>query len=46
MVGRALRGLLNGGHEQNKLIDLIDNFNLGNESEMFNFYDEIWNNQK
>ncbi len=44
MVGRALRGLMNGGHAQNKLIDLIDNFNLGNESEMFSFYDEIWNN--
>lgn len=44
MVGRALRGLMNGGHEQNKLIDLIDNFNLGNESDMFSFYDEIWNN--
>ena len=44
MVGRALRGLMNGGHEQNKLIDLIDNFDLGNESEMFGFYDEIWNN--
>ena len=43
MVGRALRGKLNGGHEQNKLIDLIDNFDLGNESEMFGFYDEIWN---
>jgi DNA repair protein RadD len=46
MVGRALRGVMNGGHEQNKLIDLIDNFNLGNESEMFSFYDEIWNNKK
>jgi superfamily II DNA or RNA helicase len=43
MVGRALRGEKNGGHERNKLIDLKDNFGLGNESEMFNFYDEIWN---
>jgi len=43
MVGRALRGVMNGGHELNKLIDLRDNFNLGNESEMFGFYDEIWN---
>jgi len=43
MVGRALRGEKNGGHATNKLIDLKDNFELGNESEMFNFYDEIWN---
>ena len=43
MVGRALRGEKNGGHKTNKLIDLKDNFGLGNESEMFNFYDEIWN---
>lgn len=44
MVGRALRGELNGGNKKNKLIDLRDNFDLGNESEMFNFYNEIWNN--
>ncbi len=44
MVGRALRGELNGGHATNRLIDLRDNFNLGNESEMFGFYDEIWKN--
>jgi DNA repair protein RadD len=44
MVGRALRGPKNGGNKINKLIDLRDNFNLGNESQMFNFYDEIWNN--
>lgn len=44
MVGRALRGKLNGGNERNKLIDLIDNFSIGNEAQMFNFYDEIWNN--
>jgi superfamily II DNA or RNA helicase len=44
MVGRALRGPKNGGNSINKLIDLRDNFNLGNESHMFNFYDEIWNN--
>jgi superfamily II DNA or RNA helicase len=44
MVGRALRGVKNGGHETNKLIDLRDNFNLGDESDMFGFYDEIWNN--
>lgn len=43
MVGRALRGERNGGHERNKLIDLKDNFGLGTASEMFNFYDEIWN---
>jgi superfamily II DNA or RNA helicase len=45
MVGRALRGKLNGGHEINKIIDLRDNFILGNESDMFGFYDEIWNNK-
>ena len=44
MVGRALRGPKNGGNIINKLIDLRDNFDLGNESQMFNFYDEIWNN--
>ena len=44
MVGRALRGELNGGHQINKLIDLRDNFDLGTESQMFGFYDEIWNN--
>ena len=44
MVGRALRGPKNGGNIKNKLIDLRDNFDLGNESQMFNFYDEIWNN--
>jgi DNA repair protein RadD len=44
MVGRALRGKFNGGNEINKLIDVMDNFNLGDESQMFNFYDEIWNN--
>jgi DNA repair protein RadD len=44
MVGRALRGLKNGGNDTNKLFDLKDNFDLGNEAEMFNFYDEIWNN--
>jgi superfamily II DNA or RNA helicase len=44
MVGRALRGPMNGGNETNKLIDLRDNFNLGTEHEMFGFYDEIWDN--
>lgn len=44
MVGRALRGPKNGGNACNKLIDLRDNFDLGSESQMFNFYDEIWNN--
>jgi DNA repair protein RadD len=44
MVGRALRGPKNGGNTINKLIDLRDNFDLGNESQMFNFYDNIWNN--
>ncbi len=44
MVGRALRGPKNGGNTVNKLIDLRDNFDLGNESQMFNFYDEIWIN--
>lgn len=44
MVGRALRGPLNGGNSQNKLIDLIDNFDFGTETEMFSFYNEIWNN--
>ncbi len=44
MVGRALRGKFNGGNEINKLIDVMDNFHLGNESQMFNFYDDIWNN--
>jgi superfamily II DNA or RNA helicase len=44
MVGRALRGPKNGGNAINKLIDLRDNFDLGSESQMFNFYDEIWNN--
>lgn len=43
MVGRALRGKLNKGHEINKLIDLKDNFLMGSESQMFSFYDQIWN---
>jgi DNA repair protein RadD len=42
MVGRALRGPLNGGNKKNKLIDLQDNWVLGNENMMFNFYNEIW----
>jgi DNA repair protein RadD len=44
MIGRALRGPKNGGNAINKLIDLRDNFDLGSESQMFNFYDDIWNN--
>ncbi len=44
MVGRALRGKMNGGHDVNKLIDLRDNFNLGDETDMFQFYDELWAN--
>jgi superfamily II DNA or RNA helicase len=44
MVGRALRGPKNGGNKVNKLIDLRDNFTFGTESQMFNFYDEIWSN--
>ena len=43
MVGRALRGKLNNGHEVNKLIDVKDNIQMGNVSEMFNFYDDLWN---
>ena len=44
MVGRALRGPKNGGNAVNKVIDLRDNFDLGNEAQMFTFYDQIWNN--
>jgi superfamily II DNA or RNA helicase len=43
MVGRALRGKLNRGNETNKLITIRDNFGLGTENDMFNFYDKIWN---
>ena len=43
MVGRALRGKLNRGNETNKLITIKDNFGLGTENDMFNFYDKIWN---
>ena len=47
MVGRILRGKLQRkntrGSEINKLIDLRDNFGLGTENDMFNFYDQIWN---
>ncbi len=42
MVGRALRGPLNGGNKKNKLIDLKDNWNLGSESIMFDFYNNLW----
>jgi len=42
MVGRALRGPLNGGNKKNKLIDLKDNWNLGSESKMFDFYNNLW----
>lgn len=44
MVGRALRGRLNGGHDENILIDVRDNFVLGQMSDLFNFYNTYWQN--
>lgn len=44
MVGRALRGRLNGGHDENILIDVRDNFVLGQVSDLFNFYNTYWQN--
>ena len=42
MVGRALRGTLNQGNDTNKLFDLKDNFDFGNQSQMINYWDELW----
>lgn len=44
MVGRALRGRLNGGHDENLLIDVRDNFVWGQMSDLFNFYNIYWKN--
>jgi DNA repair protein RadD len=43
MIGRALRGPLNGGNEKNQIIDLIDNIlNLGNPDFLFTYWEEFW----
>jgi superfamily II DNA or RNA helicase len=45
MIGRALRGPLNGGNEANYIIDLIDNFKtLGKPEFQFSYWEEIWDN--
>jgi DNA repair protein RadD len=43
IVGRALRGPLNGGNSENKIIDLIDNIKImGTISTQFSHFDTIW----
>lgn len=43
MIGRALRGPLNGGNEKNYIIDLVDNIsNLGNPDFLFTYWEEFW----
>jgi DNA repair protein RadD len=43
MIGRALRGPLNGGNEKNYIIDLVDNIStLGNPDFLFNYWEEFW----
>ena len=43
MVGRALRGPLNGGNETNYIVDLVDNFSkLGNPDELFTYWEDFW----
>jgi len=43
MIGRALRGPLNGGNEKNYIIDLVDNIsNLGNPDFLFTYWEGFW----
>jgi len=43
MIGRALRGPLNGGNEMNYIVDLVDNIsNLGNPDFLFTYWEEFW----
>lgn len=43
MIGRALRGPLNGGNEKNYIIDLVDNIsNLGSPDFLFTYWEDFW----
>lgn len=43
MIGRALRGVKNGGNSMNYVIDLIDNVSqLGNPSFLFRYWEDFW----
>jgi DNA repair protein RadD len=43
MIGRALRGPLNGGNKTNYIVDLVDNIsNLGNPDFLFTYWEEFW----
>jgi superfamily II DNA or RNA helicase len=43
MIGRALRGPLNGGNEVNYIIDLVDNISkLGNPEFLFSYWEDFW----
>jgi len=42
MIGRGIRGVMMGGTETCKLVEVVDSFNFGNESWAFNFFDNYW----
>ena len=43
MIGRALRGPRNGGHELNHVIDLITNIDsLGNPEFLYSYWESFW----
>ena len=43
MIGRALRGPLNGGNSKNYVIDLVDNIaSLGSPGFLFTYWEDFW----
>lgn len=43
IIGRGIRGPMMGGTETCKLIEVIDDFQLGDESWAFKYFDDYWN---
>jgi DNA repair protein RadD len=43
MIGRALRGPLNGGNPRNYIVDLVDNVSsLGSPAFLFTYWEDFW----
>lgn len=42
MIGRGIRGVMMGGKPICKLIDVVDNFDFGDEKWAFNYFDSYW----
>lgn len=42
IIGRGIRGPMMGGNETCKLVEVVDDFQLGDESWAFKYFDEYW----